>query len=88
MGQLLRRRLGTLAHPGIGRRGAMANRDHVAAADEDFGLAQGDVATDQEGGAQHQEGGLAIGFELGPLVRVERVLERKFVQTKLGLELT
>ena len=48
-------------------------------ADKNLGLTQRHVAIDQEGSAHDQEGGVAVGLELGPLVRVERVLERKLV---------
>jgi hypothetical protein len=79
MDQLLGRRLGALPHPGVGSRGTVADRYDVAATDKDLGLTQRDVPIDQEGSAQYQEGGVAVGLKLGPLVCVERVLERKLV---------
>jgi hypothetical protein len=55
----------------------MADRDDIATADEDLGLTQRDVVVLEKGGAQDEEGGLAIGLELGPLVRMECVLDRQ-----------
>ena len=40
----------------------------------------------QEGGAQHEEGGLAVLLELRPLVGVARVLDRELVQAELLLQ--
>ena len=65
----------------------MPDRDDVAAADEDLGLAELDVAVDQERGAQDDEGRLAVLLELGPLVGVARVLDRELVELELPLEL-
>jgi hypothetical protein len=76
----LRRRLGALAHVRIGSRGAVPDRDDVATANEELGFTQFDVPIDQEGGAHDQEGRVTVLFQLRPLVRVERVLDREFVQ--------
>ena len=65
----------------------MAHRNDVAPADEDFGLPESDMVVDEKGGAQGNEGGLPIGFQLGPLVRVQGVLDRQLVQAELGLKL-
>ena len=65
----------------------MADRDHVAAPDEQVGLAEGDAPVQHLGGAGDDEQRLAVLFELGPLVGLERILDGKLVQAELRLDL-
>ncbi len=65
----------------------MADRDHVALADEEAGLAHGNVLADELAGLHHDEQGLAIDFELGPLMGAVRILDGEVVQAEVTLEL-
>ncbi|AND90887.1 hypothetical protein ACVIW3_000958 [Bradyrhizobium diazoefficiens] len=63
----------------------MAHRDQIAFADEDVRLAEGDPALDQLRRPRHDEQGLAVLLDLGPLVGVGGVLDREIVQVELLL---
>ena len=63
----------------------MAHADDEAAADEEVGLAEGDAAVDQLGGARDDEQRVAVLLELRPGVRVLGVLDREVVQAELAL---
>ena len=65
----------------------MADRDDEALAGEDVGLAERDVIALELGGPQHHEQRIAVELELGPLMGVQRVLDRQRVQVELGLDL-
>ena len=63
----------------------MANRDDVAAADEEMGLAEGDPALDHLGRPGDHEERLAVLLELRPLMRLAGILDREVVQVELPL---
>lgn len=63
----------------------MAHCHHVALAGEDVGLAVADLAVLEMRGAQHDEQQLAVDFQLRPLVRHQRVLDREIVQPEAQL---
>ena len=65
----------------------MADRDDEALAGEDVGLAECHVIALELGGPQHHEQRIAVELELGPLMGVQRVLDRQRVQLELGLDL-
>jgi len=58
------------------------HRDHIAASGEDVRLAELHLAVDQLRGAQRDENRLAVDLQLGALMRVERILDRKIVQAE------
>ena len=65
----------------------MPDRDHVAAPDEQVRLAKGDAPVDHLGGPGDHEESFAILLELGPLVRLQGILDGKLMQAELRLEL-
>ena len=67
----------------------MADGDHELRAGEDVHLAELDGLglVDVAGRAQDAEQGVAVALELGPLVRVDRVLDRELVQRELARDL-
>lgn len=64
----------------------MLHADDEAAADEDVGLAEGDAALDQLGGAGDDEERVAVLLDLGPGVGVLGVLDGEVVEVELGLD--
>ena len=58
----------------------MTHGDDIAAAGEDMRLAELDLVVDKLRGAQRDEDRVAIDFELGALMREQRVLDRQVVQ--------
>ena len=65
----------------------MADRDHVARADEDVGLAEQQLSLFHAPGAQDDEERVAVDLELRPLVRAPGVFHGEIVQTELLLHL-
>ncbi len=67
----------------------MADRDHVAGAHEEVGLAEGDppLLPVRLGGAERDEERVAVALQLGPLVGQVGVLDGQVVQPELGLHL-
>ena len=65
----------------------MADRDDESRAGEDVGLAERHVLALELRGPQHQEQGIAEQLEVGPLMGVQRVLDRQRMQLELGLDL-
>ncbi|GGT21971.1 hypothetical protein GCM10010254_48210 [Streptomyces chromofuscus] len=63
----------------------MADRDHEVGADEDVQLAEVDLlwCVEVAGRPQDDEEGLAVAFQLRPLVRLHRVLDGQRVQAEL-----
>ena len=66
---------------------SVANADDEGFANEDRGLAIGDLAVREMGWARHHEQLVAIDVELRQLVCEERVLDRQRVQVVILLEL-
>ena len=89
LGEELRLPLAARAHVGVGQRGPVADRDHVAGADEEVGLAEGDppLLPVRLRGAERDEERVAVALELGPLVGQVGVLDGEVVQPELGLHL-
>ena len=50
-------------------------------------LSEGNTPFDHLRGSGHEEQGVPVLFELGPLMRLQRVLNREFVQVELCLNL-
>ena len=65
----------------------MADGDHVAAPDEQVGLAEGNAPVHHLGGAGDDEQRLAVLLELGPLMGLEGILDGEFMQAELPLDL-
>jgi hypothetical protein len=65
----------------------VADRDDETLARENVGLAERDMIALKLGGAQDQEQRVAVELELGPLVGVQRILDRERVQAELRLDL-
>ena len=61
----------------------MAHAHDIADADEKMRLAKGDAAIDHLRGARDDEDAVLIFFELGKLMRLERVLDRELMQREL-----
>ena len=71
----------------MARRGAVAHRHQIARADEQVGLAKTDMAVDGLRGVDGDEQRVAVRLDLGPLVRVVRILDREIVQAEFLLQL-
>ena len=65
----------------------MADGDHVAVPDEQVRLAEGDAPVQHLGRAGDDEQRLAVLLDLGPLVRLERILDGEVMQAELRLDL-
>ena len=63
----------------------MADRDDIAAPDEEMRLAEGDAALLELRGARHDEERLAVLLDLRALVRLLGVLDRHLMQVELFL---
>ena len=63
----------------------MADGGHIALSDEQVRLAEGDAPVEHLGRPRDDEQGVAILFQLGPLVRAS-ALDVQFVQVELSLE--
>lgn len=65
--------------------GSVADGDHEVGSDEDVQLAEVDLLgrVQVAGCAQHHEQGVAVAFQLGSLVSLQRVLDRQRVQVEL-----
>src|SRR6185369_8240312 len=89
LGQEMRGGLAAGAHVGVGQRGPVADRDHVASPHEEVGLPERDPALLAVGlgGAQGDEERVAVALELGPLVGQVGILDGEIVQAELGLDL-
>ena len=63
----------------------MPDGEHEVGADEHVDLAEVDLldVVEVAGGAQHHEQGVAVAFQLGPLVGDDRVLDGQLVQPEL-----
>ena len=90
LGQQRRRRLAARPQRGVRAQRAVPHGDHVAAADEDVGLPEGDAGgrpshLGQLGGAQHHEQGVLVLLQLGALVGPVGVLDGQVVQAELAL---
>ena len=88
-GEELRLRFAARAHVGVGQGGAVPDRDHVARADEEVGLAEGDppLLPIRLRGPERDEERVAVALQLGPLVGEVGVLDGEVVQPELGLYL-
>ena len=65
----------------------MAHRDQIAWTDEDVRFAVYDLLVDDLRGMGNHEYGVAVGFQLRPLVRVLRILDGQIVQAEFFLQL-
>jgi hypothetical protein len=87
--QHLRRALAARPHLAIGGGRTVAHGHHIAAAGEDVGLAELDLAFEELGGAQRDEHRAAVDFELRTLVRHQclvRLLQPDPQKAPLGLD--
>ncbi|MCY1213871.1 hypothetical protein D9M72_256700 [compost metagenome] len=75
-----------LANAGVGRGFAIAGADDVAVAGEQLGLDELQLAIHLDRRVDHQEQGIAEGFQLGPGVTREGVFQGQFVQVELPLQ--
>ena len=64
----------------------MADRDQIAAADEQMGLAELDPVADHLGGAGDDEQAVAVALQLGPLVGLAGILDGQGVEAELALD--
>ena len=86
MGQNRRAGFTALAHARIGHRDAVADRDHIALADEQVRLSERDASVQHLRGARHDEQRVAVLFDLGLLMRLAGILDRKRMQIELLLD--
>src|SRR3546814_1779736 len=63
-------------------RRAVTHRDEKVAPDEEGGLARLDRVVVEIGGARDDEPLVAIGFDLGKLIGLERILDRERVESE------
>src|SRR3546814_11822040 len=63
-------------------RRAVTHRDEKVAPDEEGGLARLDRVVVEIGGARDDEQLVAIGFDLGKLIGLERILDRERVESE------
>ena len=86
--QLLRGGFGTPPYRRIGCGATVSHGNDITPPDEDLGLTECNMSFGKKSGSQGNKGGFPIGFDLGPLMCVQRVLDCEFVQAKLHLKQT
>ncbi|KAG0741551.1 hypothetical protein G6F24_016683 [Rhizopus arrhizus] len=84
--QQLRLALDARANRRVGQRCTMAHRHQEARAEEGMRFAILDALIDHLRGGHHHEQRIAVSLDLGPLVRVARILDGQVVQAEFLLQ--